>query len=267
MKYCPKCGSPCEDNARFCDKCGGSFAAAQSPPQNTGYPPQGAGYQQQAPGYPQQNPGYPQQGYGYQQQAPGYPQQNPGYPQQGQGYAPPGFVGPYEGYRKMGGWLLFFVICGILGIVMNIVTLFREVATYSENAGLLRAVSGSIKTALNLALYGQIIIALGVVFQIVFIVNIFQRKPPFLRFYQISAIVLLCASIISFFIPAGMIGFDAFAGNVMSQVVSGLIGSIVGFFLLTYYYCKSRRVRTYMGSDEYMAKALFSYKQPPLNWN
>jgi hypothetical protein len=46
----------------------------------------------------------------------------------------------------------------------------------------------------------------------------------------------------------------------MGQAFGIFIGIALGFFLFPLYYCKSVRVRTYMGGDEFKEKAIFAYK-------
>ena len=240
MKYCSKCGNQCADTANFCPKCGTDFSETQTIPQ-----PQGVQQFQQ---------GYSPPQYGVDQNSGMYP----AYPQQAVHKAATG-----KDYTKMGGWLLLFVILNIIIIVSNLGTAINEIRTSAEALGWFS--SGSdIWNAVVINIVGQIITIAAVIFQILFIVQIFGRKHLFLRLDQISRIILFVSTIFTF-IVVGMIGMENYGSDTVSQITTSLISVCLGFFLMPLYYCKSIRVRTYMGSDEYMEKAIFAYKnQPPL---
>ena len=53
-----------------------------------------------------------------------------------------------------------------------------------------------------------------------------------------------------------------FEGGVM-QVVFPMILNVAGLFLVTLYFCKSKRVRIFMRTDEYMDNAIFAFRQHP----
>lgn len=46
----------------------------------------------------------------------------------------------------------------------------------------------------------------------------------------------------------------------VSSMIGSIIGSAIGLLLLTLYYCKSVRVRTYMGNTDYMDKAIIKFR-------
>lgn len=73
------------------------------------------------------------------------------------------------------------------------------------------------------------------------------KNGRFLRYYDILMIITVS------FVVLGMLitGFDA-------STIRSLLSSIVGFVIYTAYVRKSVRVRTYMGSDEYLRLSIFS---------
>ena len=74
-----------------------------------------------------------------------------------------------------------------------------------------------------------------------------QKNTAFLETYQQMAIVnVVCSFLIT------LIGQGLF------KSISTLIGTALGCFLLNLYYVNSVRVRTYMGTDEYLKKSLFN---------
>jgi hypothetical protein len=161
-------------------------------------------------------------------------------------------------YSKLGGWLLAWVIASILSVLVYTVRAFGEIIGSMDVRHLIDT------DIFYLIISGQIVALAAVVFFIMSIVQIFKRKPLFLRFEQIGLILIAVSVVLDTFIPAGMIGLDWYDTEVLTNSISIFIGCAVGFFLYTLYFCRSVRVRTYMGADEYAKKALFAYKQQPL---
>ncbi|MDR2589892.1 MAG: DUF2569 family protein [Oscillospiraceae bacterium] len=182
-------------------------------------------------------------------------------------------IPPDHKYRKLGGWLLFFVIINIIAIVVDAFGSIPDVLESIELFAMLGEVNLSaaglpenFKNALTIALIGEVVGLLTIVFSIIFVVQVFNRKSTFLRFAQLSALAGIFFLIVARLIPNTMVGIDYMGEDYITPAISSLIGSIIGFFIFPLYYCKSIRVRTYMGSDEYMHKAIFAYKnQPPLD--
>jgi len=121
------------------------------------------------------------------------------------------------------------------------------------------------ETAALISLIVEVIGLVTIPLCVLYLVNIFRRKPNFLLFYQLYVIVTVLYIIFRRIVPSSIIGYEYAIYDPLSAQIGSLVGAIIGFFLWTLYYCKSIRVRTYMGSDEYMDKAIFAYKdQPPL---
>ena len=151
--------------------------------------------------------------------------------------------------------MLFFVIINMIALLVSLGSIFETIQT---NAELLQWYGGEFRTALTIEILGSVVFLVSLVFCVLWIIQIFQRKPLFLRFLQIEAIIGVAAQIImliAVYIVRHYIELD------MSTTIGMLTGGIAGFFLWTLYFCKSVRVRTYMGSDEHMSKALFAYRQ------
>ena len=138
-----------------------------------------------------------------------------------------------------------------IGETLSAFDLLDEVGTHFPD---------NFESVLYVTLIGEIIGLLIVVFSILFIVAVFMRKSTFLLFDQISYLALFINVIFAALIPSIMLGFEYMALETFSGTIGTLIGSAAGFFLLTLYYCKSVRVRTYMRGIEYMKQAIFAYK-------
>ena len=135
-------------------------------------------------------------------------------------------------YSELGGWLLFFVIMSIVSMLFSLYFLI-------------------IIPGFMLSPIDWMFTLTASVLSILYAIQVVQRKTLFLRFIQIGYMVNCVSGIFSI-------------ASVGVYAITTIIGNISGFFLATLYYCKSVRVRVYMGTDEYMDKAFFSYKQPPL---
>ena len=176
-----------------------------------------------------------QQPYGQQYQQPG----QPAYPVT---YMPAA-AEVHPEYQQLGGWLLFFVILMILSVVGTLGSL-----------GSIGVIASELPSS-----YGGYIVATTVVslvqagLNIGFLVLIFKRNDIFLKYYQIISIVdIALAVLLSIYASTSVMGGFSFAGTLPS-----IAGGVIGLVLMTMYFCKSVRVRTYMGSTAYMDKALF----------
>ena len=214
MAFCPNCGASLEEGAKFCTSCGMSVVPdAQPQPE-----PQPAQYQPASP-----------------QSTPQQPPQSPSTP-------------AGKNYEKLGGWLLFFVICYGISAVWSLVGLLG----LSGVVGMMATHRGGL--ALPMICSALINVA-SIVADVFFIVLIVKKHPNFLRLLQIIRIAAIGASFLltviaglSYGSGVAMFGIEAF---------SLLIGGAVGLILMTMYFCKSERVRMYMGSTEYLETALF----------
>ncbi len=217
--FCPNCGNQVADGAKFCPKCGATIATPEQP------------QQPQQP--PQPNYGAPQQPYN---QAPmqSYPPQMVGNPQ----------------YQTMGGWLLFFVIVMLIGGVTSIVSGIEVFSLAGALSYMLGMIGEGWMTGI---LY---VVSIGVIFCAIFVFYIvylvFQRQSSFLRMYQLYSFIIIAMNAIIAIIYSQ-------AGLNSAELWSNLVTAVVELLLMTLYYSRSVRVRTYMGSDEYMRQAFFSF--------
>ena len=222
MKSCSKCGSQSSDSAMFCEGCGNGFTVTpvQQPPVYTA------------------------------------PQQN--YPPQPQGYAPPtGVYSQPNNYHQMGGWLLCFMILCILDAVIGFFSTIFSNGLLVRFQGLFSyfgSISLDSQLRILFLIFGGLVTIVAVVLEIIFVVQVFKRDSRFLLFYQICKIVAT-ASILITSVFSGS-AFRSFENA--SNTIFTFFFSIAGFALMTLYYSKSVRVRTYMGNDEYLRKALFT---------
>jgi len=213
--------------------------------------------------------------------------------------APPYMQQPYiaqpqaqHPYRQIGGWLLFFVICNILGMVTSFFGLWGDSGIVSALRGL---ASGKF-----LPLVENLVSVAVLALSVIFLAMLFRRDARFLRFRQLGWIVSFFGQAVTagqmLSAAAGLSGrglsalleefgqleilelFEEFAAllgmsaeGMLSAVsiflfvigITTVLGGILYFFLMTLYYSRSVRVRTYMGSEEYLRLAVFTKKADP----
>ena len=95
----------------------------------------------------------------------------------------------------------------------------------------------------------------ALVFAIAFIVLLIQRNPNFLRLYQIMSIISIVIGVVVI-IAAGVLASDSGIVTTSTAIFTVLF-AVLFLVLFTMYFCKSVRMRTYMGSTEYIDRALF----------
>lgn len=236
--YCKNCGTELPDGTRFCSACGAQLDSSAQP----------------APAYQQQQNAY---------QPPAY-QQQPDYVQAGYGQQrpmTPGAVAHPE-YQNMGGWLLFFTILMILGVIGTLVTIGQNWVQVGQFAGML----GDYGNAVVATIWINVVI---VVLNIYILYLIFKRKHSFLRVFQIVRIASLVLSLVMSIVQVSAL--DSFnyyfidTGALMGPVIGSLVVSVVVLILMTMYFCKSARVEVYMGGDEFRKRALFRVGTPNLS--
>ena len=67
----------------------------------------------------------------------------------------------------------------------------------------------------------------------------------------------MALALVNVIVSATMLSGSGYVGVTIGSGVFGLIIGIVFLALFTMYFCKSQRVRTYMGSTDYIDRALF----------
>lgn len=228
--YCTQCGAQRPLDCRFCTECG----AAQVPTQ-------------------------PQQPY----------------PQAPHNAFTPPFPPPLHPYKQIGGMLLFIQVLRILsiigmvffGIIMLIMTvgLVFIVAMGDLITQTLREAGQHYYIWSELlppvAMFGSAVMMLtsfvaGIV-SIVSMGQLIRRNPKFLRVYEISVIIMLAGFLVYDF---SLLAIGS--PMLMQQLVSTLFAAgVCALWFL--YYARSVRVRTYMGSDEYIRQSIFLRKATP----
>ena len=220
--YCSKCGNDMPDQSEVCPACGYNIDVSRAA---DGRQIASAPVSQQVP---------------------------PGYVQNTAAPSSAGHSQTHGDYNKLGGWLLFFVVWWVFSGVSNM---------YSGLSGI-----ESINHRLSFfGDYGNVLMAF---FAVQFFAgipclllcwHIYKRNHVFLRFYQLYIVALAVIYII--LIVAALSTMDgqgvSYGMDLSQSLIGGIIGLVGGAVIMTMYFCKSERVRTYMGGVEYMMRAIF----------
>jgi hypothetical protein len=230
-----------------------------------------------------QQPSYQQSQHSRDQQSSGRHAAYDGYSRQPQqGYADPE-------YLTMGGFLLFFVVVAILGVIVSIVNTYPFIimGIFLINlASMAREIlPDGVTAAMYVNLFAQII-ALGTyVLFVIAIVQIFMRKSTFLLLIQLSWLILVFAFFLEYVASNMFIaelnlalaeyglmmfqfhpiaGFAEVTGITTASLIGRVVFAVGATLLFTLYFSKSARVRTYMRGEKFKRKALFAYDRPPV---
>ena len=168
-------------------------------------------------------------------------------------------------YKKLGGWLWLIVASSFLSLPLQIVNLLLKIRQANNLATMLNSfaeefgatlMSGYQPAALDFLPLASCVIS------VVIAVLILRRNPRFLRLYQLSFLVSICLVFVGLFADGFILDAIDELGIAVALIIivlSILLG-IGSLFLYLLYYTKSVRVRTYMGSDEYLRLAFFAKK-------
>lgn len=241
--FCSQCGNQMPDGSAFCPACGKQVGVAQT-------------IQNQATsGMPNSHVAPTQMNVEAQRYAPSqYGSTGTRQPsQRARQYPVASASTSGNDYSKLGGWLLLFTVLWAIGGVYNIYNGISSWVATSSYMGMLGGIG-----AVLVVLYLVYLVAGAACLALAYL--IYKRNPVFLRFYQLYSIAMIALYIILMvvlLIIANAAGVGAYASAYIGGFVGGIIGAAVGVALLTMYFCKSERVRVYMGGTEYLNRAIF----------
>jgi len=154
-------------------------------------------------------------------------------------------------YQRLGGWLLFFVISFFLQ-VGGVLLQFGE-------GGMLDILRGwSMYDGIQgwLLMAGQVLSLLLVIIYVFTAVEVIRRDPYFLRTRQLALAAVALDTLIR--LANGLLyGFRDY--DLLLLVLQGVF-FLFSVLLVMLYYTRSVRVRTYMGTDEYLQLGFFTKK-------
>lgn len=261
--FCPSCGASLPDGSTYCTNCGQVFSPAPGQAQA----PTGTANGQQAGQPPYAQPGTYQQPNAYQQQyqqpyqqtppaQPGaYQQPYQQTPPTGQPYAQAPYAAPgNEKYASLGGWLLVLVI---LWALVGAYDIYTSISGWNSVSGYIGYL-GSLGTAISLVF---LLVAVGGAVCIAMAYLVFRRNPIFLRVYQIFSLAMIAAYLLlALFLFIQSRGASSYldTSELRDKLFQSALNALVGLGIYTMYFSRSERVRTYMGTTEYLDRALFT---------
>ena len=179
---------------------------------------------------------------------------------------------PHAGkdYHSLGGWLLFFVVCGFIGGISNISYGIRFIGGISNISYGIRSIvdntegfeySGLFTVAIIVNALALLSAGALMIWSMTMIIG---KKTDFLKTYQIAVITCIGGILISNIML--IIAYSSLGVLHLVDNAWGFIGNVIGLcanlVLMTLYYVKSVRTRTYLETDEYIRKALIMKNAP-----
>jgi len=134
---------------------------------------------------------------------------------------------------RIRGWLLFFLVDDIFAVVMYTLSMFPMLPIIGER-------QVSLQNIMTFFIYA-VPLFVSVILRL-------KRDRHFLLWFQIAKI----AASLNIIVPYVLLG-HMFSAVFLAIILGGVV------VLFTLYYCKSRRVKAYMGSVEYKKKAILKF--------
>jgi len=147
-------------------------------------------------------------------------------------------------YTKLGGWMLFYIIILSGFSFFSLISGFRTALTVGGSISLLRWTT----------LGANVMTALATLASMVLLV---RRKAIFMPVFFITSAVRFVywmVALIVAFIWLFSVGPGPNAYNAISDIVNIICLILVFAFMPTFYFQREKRVRVYIGSDDYIAR-------------
>lgn len=241
--FCQKCGAKLRDDAQFCQKCGSPVYRPEAVQTKAG---------QAEP--PQQAASQPVRQVVYQTV----------YQSQPRPYYAPGT----HPYHHLGGFLLFHVVASYIGGVASFISIITTIISFATQMKMSNWLPDSFKGVLVFDMLGSVIISLVTGCVAISYANQIRRKDSnVLHFAQSSTLVLVIANLL--FRLLELLSMQQifkqynYSGGILPGLTAGMVIFMIvigatGLSLMSLYYARSVRVRTYMGSADYLRKSLFN---------
>ena len=154
-------------------------------------------------------------------------------------------------YHKLGGWLGLIVLIKIIGLATLLVSSLIGLAGASVIGILIKLIEPSLEGVGIVVFTIFILYALRFGIDLAFVMMILKKNPRFLKYFELLNIPGLALTVISI-ISSGFKELSVQAYIFDNQAVF--------FIILSVYFIKSVRVRTYFGSGEYLQRSILFKK-------
>lgn len=258
--YCDNCGNPLRDGAKFCNKCG---KKAFSPEKPFGH---NAGLREDL--FQKEPRHSAQKREPTENRVPSlkyYPANEPNKNRHDAVVSHP--------YHKPGGWLMVIVIfCFVLASLLMIQLILSAMHNiqYLRNTAIYLAVDYPGYYGFHIFYsIGEVFVLLADIALLMFCaISILTKNRLILLILQTATPAIVLTNVFYAIIVNKWYSFFAFNGTYSFVYTKCIVNSIVlGLFVIvvSIYFSKSVRVRTYMGSDEYLKKSVFNrWASPPM---
>lgn len=266
--YCDYCGNKLRDGAKFCNICGEPVTEISD---DTTYEEAKISSDDVLPsnGVISNQPFPTEQNKAVHQSQKETEHQQQTYQPQPQPYYAPGT----HPYHSLGGFLAFIVvinyISGALALVAIIPTFISYISLIKMGEWIERYAHGYTGLCVFGMIGAVIIFLLGAIIMISFANKIRHGDSDFLRYIQSRSItIMIIGMIYLIIIILWAKSYDTY--GIMGQfygwkdLLSVFISWLISFIITSVYFGCSVRVRTYMGSDDYLAQSLFNKSSSPI---
>lgn len=268
--FCDQCGNKLREGAKFCNICGALVEEVSDKPITQNEPKMstsetdpvhlsssGADSQKAIQKNRQHYVSQPQPVVQYQQQA-NQPQPKP--------YYAPGT----HPYHRLGGFLMFIVVSSYISAVYSFISVIPTIFSYSFFWKMGKWLPGGFVGWAVFTLIGHILLSIiaGAV-DISYANKIRRREAGFLGYFQKASIIMIIIIVIWFLIVILWLKqYDNYGvmstGSIVNIIISMAFASLIGLIIGSVYFSSSVRVRTYMGSDDYLKQSVFNKNSHPI---
>ena len=273
IMYCDYCGNKLRDGAKFCNICGEPVTEISDKPitheEPKTSPSDNKPYNLSSNGATSQRSSPTEHQYSGSQSQPAVQYQQPAYQSQPRPYYAPGT----HPYHRLGGFLMFIVVVNYISGVLALIYLITTLITYISLIKMGGWIESYAHGYTGLCVFGMIgalvVLIMGATIMIRFANKIRHGESDFLRYIQSRSITIMIIGMIYLIIMILWAkSYDTY--GIMGQfygwkdLLSVFIPWLIGFIITSVYFGCSVRVRTYMGSDDYLAQSLFNKSSSPI---
>jgi len=151
-----------------------------------------------------------------------------------------------DNFTELGGWLVFFVLLTIIGVVYSVMQIVETLATASivNNMRIINILTMDVSV-----IFAYAAMSVSWITGFVLVVLIVRKNNNFLLFYHMRFLFYIIITVITIFSGASETGFSSNYTTVLTLIFNSIVTA-----LITTYFVASKRVQTYMGGFEYVQR-------------
>lgn len=266
--YCDSCGNKLRSGAKFCNMCGEPVTEISN---DISYEKAKTSSSEvfSSCGIESQNTSPIERKNGTQQSQPVMQYQQHAYQSQPQ----PFYTSGTHPYHKLGGFLSFFVVMNYISGALALIDIIPTLISYISLIKMSKWVERYAHGYTSLCVFGMIgaviLLIMAAIYVFRFANKIRNKESDFLRYIQTRSIAIMIVGLIYLIVMIIWAkSFDKY--GIMGQfygwkeLLSIFIPWLISYILASVYFGSSVRVRTYMGSDDYLAQSIFNKSSSPI---